>query len=158
MKCFKGVWAIAGILLVGFTTVSLSQEAFADPQLVNGYLNLDDVDVPPAGSVPPGGIYAITATFTNTSSSFLKQPFFKVAQLKYNSNPLTPAPECTSCDRNGTGVDCEQDVDIQNGFVIAPGESFTITFDILLPRIANFTFLTNAYSEVNALPQDIWVP
>ncbi|MBI2093709.1 MAG: hypothetical protein HYT88_03185 [Candidatus Omnitrophica bacterium] len=152
MSYFRRIARIAVAFLVAFTQLPFIPTAFADPTEVNvnNQLVLLKTQTPPSGSTPAGGIYPIKGTFKYTGTNPLTNLFFRVRTLRYNNGSLPP-PELVNADRGGTGVGAEKDVLIPSGGLL-PNTTFTITFDIKLPRIAKFTFLVDAFTQLTPEP------
>jgi hypothetical protein len=87
----------------------------------------------------PAGTFTITATFTNTSNTPLRFPFFGVGQLT-GGNLLLNA----DAGPGDVGATLTPKV---AGNVLAPGASVTAEFVIGLQRRERFTFLVDAFGE-----------
>ena len=120
------------------------RQAFALEEEITAQLAVTNLVFPPPGSTPPGGIFSITATFENIGVETFDNIFFRVETIEYNDGG-TPPPELNNADRGGTGVGAEIDAVLPVGG-LTPGGTFDITFDILLPRISQFRFVTNAFT------------
>jgi hypothetical protein len=88
----------------------------------------------------PAGTFTITATFTNTSDTPLRFPFFSVSQLTGDNLVLNAdgAP-------GGVGATVTPEV---AGDVLAPGAEVTAEFVIGLQEQAPFTFFVNVFGEL----------
>jgi hypothetical protein len=111
--------------------------------LVNDFVTLDpaldtsfDPTPVPAG---PAGTFTITATFTNTSDTPLRFPFFTVTELS-GGNLLLNA----EADTQGIGATLTPDV---GDSVLAPGEAVTVDFVLGLQAQAPFTFFVDLFGE-----------
>jgi hypothetical protein len=87
----------------------------------------------------PAGTFTITATFTNTSATPLRSPFFTVTELS-GDNLLLNADEGTQ----GVGATLNPEVGDR---VLAPGETVTVDFVIGLHTRERFTFLVDLFGE-----------
>jgi hypothetical protein len=87
----------------------------------------------------PAGTFTITATFTNTSDTPLRFPFFIVTELS-GGNLLLKADEGTM----GVGATLTPDV---GDSVLAPGEAMVVDFVIGLQVRAPFTFFVDLFGE-----------
>ena len=87
----------------------------------------------------PAGTFTITATFTNTSDTPLRFPFFSVSQLTGDNLVLNAdgAP-------GGVGATVTPEV---AGDVLAPGASMTGEFVIGLQEQERFTFFVDVFGE-----------
>jgi hypothetical protein len=111
--------------------------------IVNDFVVLDpslDTTFDPT-PVPggPAGTFTITATFTNTSDTALRFPFFTVTALS-GDNRLLNADEGTQ----GVGATLTPDVGDR---VLDPGETVTVDFVIGLQVRERFTFFVNLFGE-----------
>jgi len=117
--------------------------AFEFFPIVNAFVTLDadpetafDLTPVPGG---PAGTFTITATFTNTSTTPLRVPFFTVTELS-GDNRLLNADEGTQ----GVGATRTPEVGDR---VFAPGETVTVDFVIGLQARERFTFFVNLFGE-----------
>ena len=87
----------------------------------------------------PAGTFTIGATFTNTSGTALRFPFFTVTELS-GGNLLLNADEGTQ----GVGATVTPNVGDQ---VLSPGETVQVDFVIGLQTSRPFTFLVDLFAE-----------
>jgi hypothetical protein len=87
----------------------------------------------------PAGTFTITATFTNTSDTPLRFPFFTVTELS-GGNLLLNAAEGSM----GVGTTVPL---AMVGDVLAPGASVPVEFVIGLQAPERFTFFVNLFGE-----------
>jgi hypothetical protein len=87
----------------------------------------------------PAGTFTITATFTNTSDTPLRFPFFGVNQLTGDNLVL-------NADGAPGGVGASVTLEVA-GDVLAPGASVTAKFVIGLQTPKHFTFFVNLFGE-----------
>jgi hypothetical protein len=111
--------------------------------LVNDFVTLDpalDTAFDPM-PVPdgPAGTFTITATFTNTSDTRLRFPFFVVTELS-GDNLLLNAAEGAQ----GVGATVIPEVGDR---VLSPGETVTVDFVIGLQARERFTFFVDLFGE-----------
>ncbi|MCI0438517.1 MAG: hypothetical protein L0177_05240 [Chloroflexi bacterium] len=113
-------------------------------QKVTSQLQLIGYQAPSPGQTPPGGIFPITATFRNVGGP-LENLFFRTAILSYNDG-VAPHPELSNR-RAGTPPHegSELDVALPAG-VLNTGDTIQVTYQVMLPRIAAFTFFTDAHT------------
>jgi hypothetical protein len=93
----------------------------------------------PGGGVANSGTFTVTATFTNTSPTSLRVPFFEVSTLS-GGNLLLNA------DAGPGGVGATLTPDVGDG-VLAPGETVTADFVLGLQVRAPFTFVVELFGE-----------
>ena len=86
----------------------------------------------------PAGRFTVTATFTNTSSTSIHDPVFKVTQLS-GENLLLNA------DGGPGGLGATLTPDVGADRILAPGESFTTRFVVGLQHRSQFTFLVDLW-------------
>jgi hypothetical protein len=89
----------------------------------------------------PGGVFTITAVFTNSSSASFSGVFFEVAEL-------TGGNEVLNADDGPGGVGAQVSVPpeaLDGDGILSPGESFTQVFEIGLQERRPFTFFVDAY-------------
>ena len=117
--------------------------AFEFVPLVSDLVTLDpDLDTsfdPTAVVGGPAGTFTVTGTFTNTSPTALRAPFFEVTTLS-GGNLLLNA------DAGPGGVGTTLTPDVGDG-VLAPGEAVTADFVIGLRVRAPFTFVVELFGE-----------
>jgi hypothetical protein len=117
--------------------------AFEFFPLVNDFVtlapDLDTTLAPMPTPEAPAGTFTITATFTNTSDTPLRTPFFTVTDLS-GDNLLLNADEGTQ------GVGAARTPEVGDG-VLAPGETMTVDFVIGLHTPERFTFLVDLFGE-----------
>ena len=117
--------------------------AFEFFPLVNDFVTLDpDLDTvfdPTPVMDGPAGQFTITATFTNTSATPLRFPFFTVTELS-DGNLLLNADEGTM----GVGATVPL---VAEGDVLAPGETVAVDFRIGLQERVPFTFFVDLFAE-----------
>jgi hypothetical protein len=101
--------------------------------------NLDTSFDPTPVLGAPAGTFTIGATFTNTSGTPLRFPFFTVAKLSGN-NLLLNAEEGA----RGVGATVTPNVGDQ---VLAPGETMQVNFIIGLQAAKPFTFFVDLFGE-----------
>ena len=87
----------------------------------------------------PAGTFTVTATFTNTSETPLRVPFFEVTALS-GENLLLNADEAPG------GVGATLTPAVGDG-VLAPGEAVVVDFIIGLQARAPFTFFVDLFGE-----------
>ena len=87
----------------------------------------------------PAGTFTIGATFTNTSGTALRFPFFTVTELS-GGNLLLNAEEGTQ----GVGATVTPNVGDQ---VLSPGETVQVDFVIGLQTSRPFTFFVDLFAE-----------
>ncbi|MFC1996053.1 choice-of-anchor Q domain-containing protein [Chloroflexota bacterium] len=116
----------------------------SEPELINDLLNQDAVSTSyERKSAPnaPKGIYTISSTFSNLSSTAIEDIHFLVTELS-GGNLLLNA------DDGPGGVGATLTVPPEalgdNG-LLDPGESFTVEFEIGLQRRRGFSFFVDAY-------------
>jgi hypothetical protein len=88
----------------------------------------------------PAGTFTVTATFTNTSATALRSPFFTVTELS-GGNLLLNADEGTQ----GVGATLTPEA---GDHMLAPGETVTVEFVIGLQEQARFTFFVELFGEL----------
>ena len=117
--------------------------AFEFFPVVNNFVTLDpgldtafDSTPVPGG---PAGTFTIGATFTNTSSTPLRFPFFTVTELS-GGNLLLNAEEGA----RGVGATITPNVGDQ---VLSPGETVAVDFVIGLQAATPFTFFVDLFGE-----------
>jgi hypothetical protein len=117
--------------------------AFEFFPIVNNLVTLDpsldtafDPTPVPGG---PAGTFTIGATFTNTSGTSLRFPFFSVTELS-GDNLLLNAEEGA----RGVGATITPDVGDQ---VLSPGETVQVDFAIGLQTATPFTFFVDLFGE-----------
>jgi hypothetical protein len=110
----------------------------------NDLLNLDNTVAsynPTPVPHAPGGVYTISATFSNVSSSTLRDLFFQVVTLTGGNVVLNadggPGGE-------GATVSVPPESLGDNG-ILEPGEPFTVDFEIGLAALQPFSFYVDAY-------------
>ncbi len=86
------------------------------------------------------GTFVVTVTFTNSSTTPLRKPFFQVAELS-GGNVLINA------DGQAGGVGATLTPDVGDDRLLSPGESVTVEFRIGLQTLNPFTFLVNVLGE-----------
>jgi hypothetical protein len=127
----------------GDGTAACDTGAFEFFPIVNDFVTLDtDPETtfdptPVPGS--PAGTFTITATFTNTSDTPLRFPFFAVTELS-GGNLVLNADEGTQ----GVGATRTPEVGDR---VLAPGETVTVDFVIGLQARERFTFFVDLFGE-----------
>jgi hypothetical protein len=87
----------------------------------------------------PAGTFTITATFTNTSATPLRFPFFQVTELS-GGNLLLNADGAPG----GVGATLTLELDDE---VLGPGESITVDFVIGLQERGPFTVFVDLFAE-----------
>jgi hypothetical protein len=87
----------------------------------------------------PAGTFTIRATFTNTSDTPLRAPFFVVTALSGDNLLL-------NADEGAQGVGATRTPDVGDG-VLAPGETVTVDFVIGLHTPERFTFFVDLFGE-----------
>jgi hypothetical protein len=111
--------------------------------VVNDVVTLDSAPDTASDPTPvpdgPAGTFTITATFTHTSETPLRFPFFEVTALS-GGNLLLNADE----DSGGVGATLTPEV---GNRVLSPGEPVTVDFVIGLHTPAPFTFLVDLFGE-----------
>jgi hypothetical protein len=95
----------------------------------------------------PAGTFTITATFTNTSKTPLRFPFFGVSQLTGENLVL-------NADGGPDGVGATVTPEVA-GYVLAPGASVTAEFVLGLQEQKPFTFLVNLFGEPLRKPKHL---
>jgi hypothetical protein len=117
--------------------------AFEFFPLINDLVTLDpalettfDPTLVPGG---PAGTFTITATFTNTSATALRFPFFVVTELS-GGNLLLNADGGPG----GVGATLTPELDDQ---VLGPGEAITVEFVIGLQERGQFTLFVDLFGE-----------
>jgi hypothetical protein len=127
----------------GDGTAACDIGAFEFFPLINNFVTLaPDLDTafdPTAVTGGPAGTFTITATFTNTSDTALRFPFFTVTELS-GDNVVLNADEGTQ----GVGATVTP---AGGDRVLAPGEAVTVDFVIGLHAREPFTFLVNLFGE-----------
>jgi hypothetical protein len=127
----------------GDGTAACDIGAFEFFSVVNDCVTLDPALDTALDPIPrpeaPAGTFTITATFTNTSDTPLRVPFFTVTELS-GGNLLLNADEGTQ----GVGATRTPDVGDR---VLAPGETVMVDFDIGLQTREPFTFLVDLFGE-----------
>ncbi|HEX5109221.1 MAG TPA: hypothetical protein VFV95_12265 [Vicinamibacterales bacterium] len=93
----------------------------------------------------PTGVLTISATFTNETSTALRNPFFRVAELS-GGNTLISGDRLPDLIREG-GKGTRQTPDVGNDGVLSPGESVDVEFGIGLQTRHPFTFFVNVFGE-----------
>jgi hypothetical protein len=91
----------------------------------------------------PAGVYTITATFSNSSSSGMVKPYFEVTTLTGGNGVLNA--ECGEGHVGGFVV--VPDEALGDG-TLTPGESFVVEFEIGLKRRRPFDFFVDAFAIV----------
>ena len=91
----------------------------------------------------PAGTFIITATFLNTSADTIPNPFFEVSSLT-GGNVLCNADGGPG--GAGSTLTVPEVGDLADG-KLAPGESFTIDFDIGLAGFNQFIFLVDVLDD-----------
>jgi hypothetical protein len=127
----------------GDGTAACDIGAFEFFPVVNDFVTLEpalETAFDPA-PVPDGsaGTFTITATFTNTSATPLRFPFFTVTELS-GDNLLLNATE------GAQGVGATVTPEVGDG-VLFPGEVVTVDFIIGLQARERFTFLVDLFGE-----------
>jgi hypothetical protein len=127
----------------GYGTAACDIGAFEFFPLVNDFVTLDSDPETAFDPTPvpegPAGTFTITATFTNTSDTPLRFPFFTVTELS-GDNLLLNADEGTQ----GVGATHTPDVGDR---VLVPGETVTVDFVIALQARQRFTFFVDLFGE-----------
>jgi hypothetical protein len=117
--------------------------AFEFFPIVNDFVTLDpDVDTTSDPTPVPGGLagtFTITATFTHTSDTPLRVPFFEVAALSEGNLLL-------NADESPGGVGATRTPDVGDG-MLSPGETVVVDFVIGLQVQAPFTFVVELFGE-----------
>ena len=113
---------------------SKCQRASAEHPILDDLIAQGDVT-----SETRGERQIITATFTNTSATAVKNPFFEVTELS-GSNVLANADE----GRGGVGATLSPDV---GDGVLSAGESMTVTFRIRLRSRDPFQFFVTFHGD-----------
>ncbi len=125
--------------LVMHMVANVSRETLVTPQL-----QLIGLQTPAPGQTAPGGIYQITATFRNNGNA-LEDLFFRTVTLAY-SNGAEPHPELANR-RAGTPPQAGSELDVAlPGGALNTGDTIEVTFDIMVPRVAQFTFFVDAFT------------
>jgi streptogramin lyase len=115
------------------------------PGIVNGLVAMSPLHTsfsPTSVSGGPAGTLTITATFKNTSSSSIHNPYFKVSQLS-GGNLLLYA------DGGPGGLGATLSPDVGADRMLAPGESFTTRFVIGLQHRSSFNFFVDFWGEAD---------
>jgi hypothetical protein len=127
----------------GDGTATCDIGAFEFFPVVNAFVTLDPAPDtafdPTPGPAAPAGTFTLTATFTNTSDTALRFPFFTVTELS-GDNVVLNADEGTQ----GVGATVTPAVGDR---VLAPGEAVTVDFVIGLHAREPFTFLVNLFGK-----------
>jgi hypothetical protein len=127
----------------GDGTVAYDIGAFEFFPVVNAFVTLASGPATSFDPMPeleaPAGTFTITATFTNTSDTPLRFPFFTVTALS-GDNLLLNADEGTQ----GVGATLTPEVGDR---VLAPGEPVTVDFVIGLQTRERFTFFVDLFGE-----------
>lgn len=113
--------------LVSLSVLSTAFEPSVDPQ--------------PA----PAGVFRITATFTNVTSTSIRNPFFRVAEISGGNLLVNGDRPPTVAALSGRGARLTPDVGSDG--VLTPGESLEVVFDIGLQTREPFTFFVNVFGE-----------
>ena len=114
------------------SSLSLTISSQLDPALNTSF---NPTPVPNA----PAGTFTIRATFTNTSGTPLRFPFFTVTELS-GGNLVLNAEEGAQ----GVGATVTPNVGDQ---VLSPGETVRVKFVIGLQTQAPFTFFVDLFAE-----------
>jgi hypothetical protein len=112
-----------------------SIDTLAGLPVVNDLVTLDSVETSSAGS--PVSQFAIVARFTNTSSTPLPRPVFKVTEISGN----------TLLNGGPGGVGFVLTPNVGPDFVLSPGESFEVEFLIALHVHKRFSFFVDLVAE-----------
>jgi hypothetical protein len=127
----------------GDGTAACDIGAFEFFPVVNAFVTLaPDLDTafdPTPVPDGPAGTFTITATFTNTSDTPLRSPFFTVTELS-GGHLLLNADEGA----RGVGTTLTPDVGDR---VLAPGEAVPVDFVIGLQARVRFTFFVDLFGE-----------
>jgi hypothetical protein len=129
----------------GGTATSTSAYVVPKVNVVNGLVALAPLVVSRSESPVPGGpagTMTIRATFTNTSSTGIKAPFFVVTALS-GGNLLLNADGAPG----GRGARLTPEVGVDG--ILAPGEAFTANFVVGLQQRSGFTFFVDLWGEPN---------
>lgn len=114
------------------------------PEIVNNLVSMPSNPVTSLSMIPtsngPAGTFFITATFTNTSSSPIRKPFFQVTELS-GGNVLI------NSDVGPAGVGATLTPDVGPDRLLTPGESVIGEFRIGLQTLNQFTFLVDVMGE-----------
>ena len=87
----------------------------------------------------PAGTFMITATFTNTSATPLRFPFFLVTELSGGNLVL-------NADEGVEGVGATRTLEVGDR-LLTPGETVVVDFRIGLHTLAPFTFFVDLFAE-----------
>ena len=125
-------------LLVKEVPSSITVNIIGDSENINDALSLDGLDTsydPSPIDESPGGVFTITAQFTNSSEDRFSGVFFEVAILEGPGCPCT----LFNADEGPGGIGST--VEVGN---VASGQSFEVTFEIGLAQPAPFNFFVDA--------------
>jgi hypothetical protein len=110
---------------------------------VNSFVTLDAAPDTAFDSTPvpggPAGTFTITATFTNTSDTPLRFPFFTVTEISGNNLLLNAAEGIM-----GVGATLTPEV---GDNILSPGETITVDFLIALQAEERFRFVVDLFGE-----------
>ena len=127
----------------GDSTATCDIGAFEFFPVVNDFVTLDPALETAFDPTPvlggPAGTFTITATFTNTSDTPLRFPFFTVTELS-GDNVLRNA------DEGAMGVGATVPLVVE-GEVLAPGETVAVDFLIGLQAQEPFRFFVDLFGE-----------
>jgi hypothetical protein len=111
--------------------------------LVNDFTTLDPALDTAFNPTPmpggPAGTFTITATFTNTSDTLLRFPFFVVTEISGEHRVLNAAEGA-----QGEGATVTPEVGDE---ILGPGETVTVDFVIGLQARERFTFFIDLFGE-----------
>jgi len=111
---------------------------------VDAQIQVISVERPLAGKTQPGGIFPMKATLKNIGPD-LSNLFFRVAALSYLDG-IGPHPELANRNPGSpAGVGAELDAELPGG-TWENGETFSITFNVLVPKVAKFVAIVHAFT------------
>jgi hypothetical protein len=127
----------------GDGTAACDIGAFEFFPLVNDFVTLDPALETTFDPIPvlggPAGTFTITATFTNTSDTPLRVPFFTVTELSGGNLVL-------NAEEGAQGVGATVPLVVEDE-VLAPGETMAVDFRIGLQEQAPFRFFVDLFAE-----------
>ena len=143
---------VTGTCVAGLGIGPFGGVAVVPTPLVNELVSVSVVSTALAPSIgnpsAPAGVFRIAANLTNVTSTPIRTPFFRVAEISggnllVNADKPPVVPELS-----GKGARLTPDVGIDG--VLAPGESIEVVFDIGLQARQPFTFFVNVFGERDA--------
>ena len=126
--------------------------ALVPTPLVNDLVSLSVVStaVEPSNddAAAPAGVFTITASFTNTASTPIRNAFFRVAELSGENLLVNTDRQPVVAALSGRGARLTPDAGSDG--VLAPGEALTVEFRIGLQSRRPFSFLVSVFGEADA--------